>query len=407
MDSAVPNFLSKSQRYWLPLVDPEVGTWGRWARILRWLTLVWLAVGLVALFSASYTVALGEGGPGWRYLGIQCLWIFLGLVGFNWVVQRPLESLIRLSGIGFLALVGLMMLTLIPTLGVTVNGATRWLAVGPFLVQPSELLKPMMVLQAARVFGQWHRLPWTDRGLWLGLFALGVAVILLQPNLSTAAICGITLWLIALAAELPLGALGLTALGGVGVLVLSLGANPYQRERITSFLNPWADPMGNGYQLIQSLLAIASGGLWGSGFGFSQQKLYYLPIQYTDFIFAVFAEEFGFVGCGLLLLLLCLYGSVGIGVALGARSSLQRLTATGAVVLLVGQALFNIAVTVGVVPTTGLPLPLISYGGSSMVANLLLAALLVRVAREVQGGGVVPLASFTSGTETQQLDRLP
>lgn len=384
-------------KYLFPVIDPSTDGWCREARILRWLTLVWLALGLITLFSASYPTALAESGSGWRYLVIQCLWIFIGLSAFNWIVRRPLDRLVRLSGLGFMAGLGLLLMTLVPTLGITVNGATRWLAVGPFLVQPSELMKPLMILQAARVFGFWPRLSWSTRGLWLGLFALLVGMVLLQPNLSTAAICGLALWLVALASGLPLRALMATAGGGLGVVLLSLSANPYQRERITAFLNPWADPMGNGYQLIQSLLAIASGGWLGSGFGFSQQKLFYLPIQYTDFIFAVFAEEFGFIGSCLLLLFLCSYATVGMVVALRTRSPLQRLTAIGAVVLLVGQALLNIGVAVGMMPTTGLPFPLFSYGGSSMIANLVLAGMLVRVAREMNEAGVVPLSPQAAG----------
>ena len=378
-------------KYLFPVLDPSTAAWSREARLLRWLTLLWLGLGLITLFSASYATALAESGTGWRYLVVQLLWIFLGLTGFNWIVQRPLDQLVRLSGIGFMVGLGLLLLTLMPALGITINGATRWLAVGPFLIQPSELMKPLMILQAARIFGLWSRLSWSTRGLWLSLFAFLVGIVLLQPNLSTAAICGLALWLMALAAGLPLRMLGGTAVGGVLVVALSLSANPYQRERITAFLDPWADPMGNGYQLIQSLLAIASGGWWGSGFGFSQQKLFYLPIQYTDFIFSVYAEEFGFVGSCLLLLFLCGYATVGMVVALRGQSPLQRLTATGAVILLVGQALLNIAVAVGMVPTTGLPFPLFSYGGSSMIANLTLASLLVRVAREMNEATVVSL----------------
>jgi cell division protein FtsW len=384
-------------KYVFPVIDPSADSWCREARVLRWLTLLWLGIGLITLFSASYPTALVETGMGWRYVIIQCLWIFLGLSAFNWIVRQPLERLVRLSGLVFMMGLGLLAMTLVPALGITVNGATRWLAVGPFLVQPSELMKPLMILQAARIFGFWPRLPWTTRGLWLSLFALMVSMVLLQPNLSTAAICGLALWLVALGSGLPLRALMSTAISGFGVVLLSLSANPYQRERITAFLNPWADPMGNGYQLIQSLLAIASGGLLGSGFGFSQQKLFYLPIQYTDFIFAVFAEEFGFVGSCLLLLFLCTYGTVGMVVALRTKSPLQRLTAIGAVVLLVGQALLNIAVAVGMMPTTGLPFPLFSYGGSSMIANLILAGLLVRVAREMNEASVVTLQPQAAG----------
>ncbi|RMG95161.1 MAG: cell division protein FtsW, partial [Chloroflexi bacterium] len=284
-----------------PLLDATTPQWCWEARVIRWLTLVWLAIGLATLFSASYPIALAETGIGWRYLAIQLLWVFVGMLAFNWVVRQPIVQLVRLSGVIFFILLGLLLLTLMPALGITINGATRWLPLGPFLIQPSELLKPLLILQAARLFGRWSQLPWSMRGMWLTLFALAVAIILLQPNLSTAAICGLCLWLIALAAGLPYRLLGITAMGGLMTAFVSLNANPYQRERITAFLNPWADPTGNGYQLIQSLLAVGSGQLLGTGFGLSQQKLFYLPIQYTDFIFAVFAEEFGFIGSCVLL----------------------------------------------------------------------------------------------------------
>lgn len=380
-----------------PVIDPTTSEWSREARLTRWLTLVWLMMGLITLFSASYPVALAETGVGWRFLAIQLMWVFVGLSLFNWVVHQPLKTLVRRSGLAFFVLLGLLFLTLMPAMGITINGATRWLPLGPFLIQPSELLKPLLILQAARLFGRWSSLPWSMRGLWVTLFAIAIAAILLQPNLSTAAICGLSLWLIALAAGLPYRLLISTAVTGLLAAGISLGANAYQRERITAFLNPWADPMGSGYQLIQSLLAIGSGGWLGSGFGFSAQKLAFLPIQYTDFIFAVYAEEFGFVGCLILLTMLVSYASLATLIALRARQPLPRLTAVGAMVLLVGQAFLNIGVTVGALPTTGLPFPLFSYGGSSMVASLATAALLTRVAREIKEDNVIPLPSDRRG----------
>jgi cell division protein FtsW len=158
-----------------------------------------------------------------------------------------------------------------------------------------------------------------------------------------------------------------------------------------SFLDPWADPMRDGYQLIQSLLAVGSGGTWGSGFGLSQQKLFYLPIQYTDFIFAVFAEEFGFAGSVLMLLLIMAYATLAVIVAMKARNIVHRLVAAGAMILIVGQSLLNIGVATGVLPTTGLPFPFFSYGGNSMIASMLSAAMLIRVARESSEAEVVSL----------------
>jgi cell division protein FtsW len=199
------------------------------------------------------------------------------------------------------------------------------------------------------------------------------------------------LWLIALAAGMPYSYLGGTALVGFLLAVISVSFRSYQRKRIMSFLNPWADPQGDGYQLIQSILAVGSGGFWGTGFGLSQQKLFYLPIQYTDFIFAVFAEEFGFVGCMLLLLMLAAFGTLAVRVAIKAQNPVHRLIAVGVMVLIVGQSLLNIGVATGVLPTTGLPFPFLSYGGSSMISTLLSAGLLVRVARESSEAEVLPM----------------
>jgi cell division protein FtsW len=173
--------------------------------------------------------------------------------------------------------------------------------------------------------------------------------------------------------------------------VLSITFKEYQRKRITSFLDPWADPMGNGYQLVQSLYAIGSGRVWGTGYGLSQQKLFYLPIQYTDFIFSVFAEEFGIIGGIALLCLLGLYATLALRIAMNCRHRVKRLIALGVMVVMIGQSLLNIGVATGALPTTGLPFPLFSYGGSSVVSCLILSALIIRVARESNEAEVVPL----------------
>jgi cell division protein FtsW len=229
------------------------------------------------------------------------------------------------------------------------------------------------------------------RGFWLGIFALVLLGILLQPNLSTTALCGMTLWLIALAGGLPYSYLGGTALGGLLLGFISLSIKEYQRRRVMSFLNPWSDPMNDGYQLIQSLLAVGSGGTWGSGFGLSQQKLFYLPIQYTDFIFAVFAEEFGFAGSVLMMAMIMTYATLAVIVAMKARNKVHQLIAIGAMILIVGQSLLNIGVATGLLPTTGLPFPFFSYGGSSMIASFVAAGLLIRVARESSEAEIVSI----------------
>ncbi len=369
-------------QYIIPIFDPDVKNWSAEARLLRWMTFLWLLVGLVVLFSASYALADSRFDNGLYYFIRQLIWLWIGLIGFNFLVRLPIENLLKIAPWMILLVLGLILITLIPGLGANINGATRWIKIGPILLQPSELMKPFLVLQGAAVFGGWPRLNVNQRLTWIAIFGLILAGILLQPNLSTTALCGITLWLIALASGLPLSYMTSTALLGVTMAVVSVTFREYQRKRILSFLNPWQDPRGDGYQLVQSLLAIGSGGTTGSGYGLSQQKLFYLPFPDTDFIFAVFGEEFGFIGGILLLIMLFLYATLALIVAVKCRHRIKKLVAIGAMVILIGQSLLNIGVATGSLPTTGLPFPLFSYGGSSSLASLFLAALLIRVARE-------------------------
>ena len=381
----------KNLEYLLPFVTTSVKSWTWEARLLNWLTCVWLLIGLVTLVSASYSEGIVNNNDGLYILKRQLIGVAVGIIGFNFVAKQPLSKTIKISPFMVLFLLLMIFATLIPGLGKTTMGASRWIAIGPFSLQPSELIKPFLVLQAAYIFSQWNRLQNKVRLVWLIVFALVLAGILKQPNLSTTGLCGMSLWLIALAAELPLTYLIAVAGGGVGVASLSVALNPYQLDRITSFLNPWLDSHNKGYQLIQSLLAIASGRTTGVGFGLSQQKLSYLPISSTDFIFAVYAEEFGFIGCVLLLLLIIGYGTLALRVAIKCDRDVSKLVAVGAMVFIVGQSLINIGVATGSLPTTGLPLPFFSYGINSIIASLLLAGLLVRVATESNTARVISL----------------
>jgi cell division protein FtsW len=378
-------------QYLIPVFDPDARNWSIEARLLRWLTLFWLLVGLTVLFSASFALADSRFGNGFYYVIRQAIWVWVGLLGFNFLARSSLQNLLKIAPWMLLLMLGLICVTLIPGLGEEINGATRWIKLGPILLQPSELMKPFLVLQGAAVFGGWYRLSSAQRLTWLGIFGMILAAILLQPNLSTTALCGITLWLIALASGIPLPFIGGTALLGLTMAVISVSFREYQRRRILSFLDPWADARGDGYQLVQSLLAIGSGGATGTGYGLSQQKLFYLPFPDTDFIFAVFAEEFGMIGGILLLLMLLLYATLALRVAIKCRHPVKRLIAIGVMVIIVGQSLLNIGVATGALPTTGLPFPLFSYGGSSSLASLFLAGLLIRVAREENEGDVLSL----------------
>ena len=378
-------------RQLIPFFDTTAQDWAREARLLRWLTFLWIGLGLLVMTSAAFPAGLYDHQDGWYYPVRQAVYLLVGMVGFNVIVHSPLQRWLHLAHWGLLLCLGLIVITILPGVGQSVGGAARWIALGPFLLQPSEFIKPFLVLQSARVFAQWDSLPWRIRLTWVGIFCAVLLTILLQPNLSTTALCGITIWLVALAAGLPSHYLGLTAGGGLLLATLSVALREYQRKRIMSFLNPWADFTGDGYQLVQSLLAIGSGGITGVGFGQSQQKLGFLPIQYTDFIYAVFAEEFGLVGGVLLMLMLITYASLALWIAWRAKTLVYRLVAIGIMVLLVGQSLLNIGVATGALPTTGLPFPMWSYGGSSLLSSLMSAAILLRVARETTEAEVIDL----------------
>lgn len=379
--------MRKYLRYIIPFVNSEVRNWTWEARLLNWLTFVWLLIGLATLVSASYPEGIIEHQDGLYTIKRQLLGVIIGIVGFNFVTQKPLQNTFKFSPVMLLFCLLLIFLTSI--VGIEVNGAKRWLPLGPFSVQPSELIKPFLVIQSAYIFAKWKQLSWNIKGTWMGIFALVLGGIIIQPNLSTTALCGMSLWLIAVAAELPWIQLLSVSIGGLFLAALSISRNQYQWERIVFFLDPWQDAQDRGYQLIQSLLAIASGNWVGSGLGLSQQKLSYLPIRTTDFIFSVYAEEFGFIGCLLLLILIISYSTVALRVAFKSRTKLQRLIAIGVMVFLVGQSLINIGVATGSLPTTGLPFPFFSYGINSIIASLLLSALLIRVARECSRAKVI------------------
>ncbi len=379
-------------RLLIPFYDPTVKEWSLTARMLRWLTFLWLGIGLIVLLSASYYHGETEQkGDGFYYFNRQIFAIIVSLVIFNIIIHLPLRKLLNFAPWGLLGMLGLLLLTILTGLGKNTMGATRWISLGPVQIQPSELIKPFLVLQGAKLFGRWERHPIAVKVTWLVVFALVLGAILKQPNLSMTALCGIGLWLIAFAGGLPLKSLGIAAIGGVLLGGLSMALNPYQLVRTLSFVNPWSDPMRTGFQLVQSLMAIGSGGIFGNGFGLSHQKLGYLPIQDTDFIFSVFAEEFGLVGSILLLIMVMSYATLGLLIALRTYHPVHRLVAVGCTVFIVLQSLLNIGVASGVLPTTGLPLPMFSYGGSSMVATLIQSALLIRVARESAETKVIPL----------------
>ncbi len=390
----------KNALRWL-LFDPSIQGWLTEARIILGLTLLWLCVGLVVLYSASFSTALVMLGDGLYYAKQQLIWVLLGLALLRVITNFPLRKIFKFGTFGLFVTIFLLAITLLfspPT-----NGASRWIDIGPIRLQASELIKPFLVLQAAQLFGQWNRYSWQKKRFWLIVLGATLILILAQPSLSMTMFCSATLWLMAMGAGLPWLQLFVVAILGIVGALLSIWRNTYQFERISTFLNPWLDPQGRGFQLTQSLMTISSGQIWGEGYGMSQQKTF-LPEQYTDFVFSVFAEEFGLVGVIVLIVGLIIFASMGMIIATKAKDPTVRMVALGSTVVLVGQAFFHIGVASGVLPTTGLTFPFFSYGGSSMLSSLAVAGLLIRAALETHSAEVVSLSRFKPNLESNFKD---
>ena len=357
--------------------------WPYEAKILIIFIGIWSILGLFILGSSSWWVASKEMGHWAYYLRKQIIWSIPGFCIFFFIINTNIRSLLKFSRIIFYFLVFLICLTNIN--GITVNGSSRWLVLGSLRIQPSELIKPFIILEASNLFAHWNLVKNDKKLISLITFSFLIFLILKQPNLSTAALIGILFWIMGLCGGVKL--ISLSSFASLGLIsgCISILKNEYQRYRVTSFINPWKDQQDGGFQLVQSLLAIGSGGLFGKGFGLSMQKLQYLPFMYTDFIFAIFAEEFGLLGSTLFLGFLIVFSYISLRIALKCRNNYTKLVAIGCGTLLVGQSLMHIAVATGSMPTTGLPLPFISYGGNSLLASFFIAGMLLRCSLESTG----------------------
>lgn len=342
-------------------------------------------VGLVMVLSASSVEALHEEGSSWRYFNRQVLWVALGAVVLALTMRVDYRHWRRWTGLLVLGSFELLVLVLVPGVGITVNGATRWLGWGPFGIQPSEIAKLALLLWTANLMARRERyvadprLTLVPTILVLGVFA---GLVLAQPNLGTTLVLGSIVVVVLFVAGVPLRPLGVTVgLGSLAALALALGAG-YRRARLTAFLDPWADPRNTGYQTIQSLVGIASGGLSGTGLGASRAKWGFLPYAHTDFIFAVISEELGLVGGVLVVGLFVALGVLGVRAALLAPDRFGMLVAAGVTAWFLVQAFVNIGAVIGVLPITGVPLPFVSVGGSSLLVSMAAAGVLLNVARQ-------------------------
>jgi cell division protein FtsW len=347
------------------------------------ISFVLIAWGLLSILSASAPVAENELHHSLYYLQRQGLWCIFGLVA---LIGGALINLavVRYLARGFLIFTAVLLLaTHIPGLGVTELGSSRWLRFGPISVQPSELAKVSVVLYLADLLARRWDSGWTWKSLRNALLpTIGVlGLVLLQPDLGTTIVLALAVFVLFFCSGTNPWILSFVGFSGVLGVLYQSWVTPYQRQRWIGFLDPWADPQGVGYQLVQSLMAIGSGGILGEGWGQSKQKLFYLPIQYSDFIFAVIAEELGLIGgIGLLILFLALAWR-GIAIAGQARDPFMALLGIALTSIIVAQAFINIGVVTASLPTTGIPLPFLSFGGSSLTVSMLSVGLLLNISR--------------------------
>jgi cell division protein FtsW len=341
-----------------------------------------IIIGLGALMSASSVIGLRETGDKLLYFKRQLIFVGGGIMAFLVAMRTPYRWYARLSFPILLVAVGGLVAT--EVIGEVRNGAQRWIDLGPVSLQTSEFAKFAVVVFLASAMARKER--------WLHSFAhvfwpvagsLGVVALLLlrQPDLGTTLIVAAAAFAVLTASRAPLRHVAAFIVMGIGGVVALAKANPYQWERVTSFLNPEADPLGTGLQAIQSLVALGTGGLFGVGLGASRARWFFLPNAHTDFIFSIVGEETGLAGSLVVIALLITFAVVGTVVAMRAPDVFGRLLAIGIVSWLSIQAIINIGGVTRVLPISGVPLPFVSSGGSAMLVNLAVLGVLTNIAR--------------------------
>ena len=358
------------------------------AQILLLVTVGLTVGGQLMVYSASSAYAMTRAEFNYDslyFIKNGLLYTVAGVALLLGLVLMPAGWLRKFAPLVFIVSLAGLVAVQIPGAGVTVNGATRWLAIGPITLQPSEFAKLGVLLIVAAILATRKRPPDTLRelvmpiGLIVGLVSL---LVMLQPDLGTTLAITIMVMALLITAGTRIALLAKVIGFGLAVGAVLIYIAPYRRDRIFAFLDPWGQSADGAYQVVQSMIAIGSGGIFGQGLGGSVQKVNFLPEAHTDMIFAVIGEELGLVGAIITIGLFAAFGWAGCTIAIRAADPFQRLVAAGATALIVGQATVNLGAVMGILPLTGIPLPLISYGSSSRLVVLALVGVLIAIARE-------------------------
>jgi cell division protein FtsW len=357
------------------------------------LVAVFNLLGLVMVMSASSVVARDQYGSAWYFVARQAGWAAAGAVALVLIARTDYHRWRRFSGPFLAVSLLLLIVVLVPGVGVTVNGASRWIGVGSLTFQPSEIAKLAVLLWVADLLARraayMHNTRATLRPV-IVVLATVATFVMLEPNLGTTIVIAAIALALSFVAGTPLRALAGWATFGLTVATGLALAAPYRRARMTAFLDPFDDPMAAGYQNVQSLVGLGEGGLFGEGLGASRAKWGYLPYAHSDFIFSIIGEELGLVGTTLVVGLFVLLGVVGIRIALHAPDRFGLLLAVGVTAWFCIQAFVNIGAVIGILPITGVPLPFVSAGGSSLVFGMAAAGLLLSVARQATARPLSP-----------------
>ncbi|MBW7983048.1 cell division protein FtsW [Enterobacillus tribolii] len=363
--------------------ESDTATFVLYDRTLLWLTFGLAAVGFIMVTSASMPIGQRLGEDPFLFAKRDALYLGLSLAIAMITLRIPMEIWQRYSNI--MLLIALLMLVIVLVVGSSVNGASRWIALGPLRIQPAELSKLALFCYLSSYLVR--KVDEVRNNFWgfckpMGVMVVLAVLLLAQPDLGTVVVLFVTtLGLLFLAGAKLWQFLAIIG-SGIFAVVLLIIAEPYRMRRVTSFWNPWADPFGSGYQLTQSLMAFGRGELWGQGLGNSVQKLEYLPEAHTDFIFSILGEELGYIGVVLALLMVFFVAFRAMSIGRRALECDQRFS--GFLACAIGiwfsfQALVNVGAAAGMLPTKGLTLPLISYGGSSLLIMSTALTLLLRI----------------------------
>ncbi len=346
--------------------------------------LVLLIFGIVMIYSASSIWSIYKFNDAFHYVKLQGLFTICGIILLNFISKIDYKKYYDKSNLILIICFILLILVLIPGLGKIRNGSRSWFGIGPFGIQPSEFAKLGLIIFTSKYLSRSNKfLKSYKDGVFpiLGILLIFFGLIMLQPDLGTGLVLVMTIVSLLFVSGVNMKFFFIAGILGIlGIIVLIIIA-PYRMDRITSFINPWDDPLGTGFQIIQSLYAIGPGGLFGRGYLKSIQKQFYLPEPQTDFIFSIIAEEFGIVGAFIVVGLFLIFLIRGIKIALNTKDSFSKYLAFGMTFQIVFQAIMNLMVVVGLIPVTGVTLPFLSYGGSSLLISMISVGILLNISK--------------------------